>query len=156
MLDFQVLGALNFDHPDPSILTALSSLTATPGVSNLDFCISPPRWAVSEGTFRAQYFHRNISSEFFGVIRARTASSVIPGCAGLTQMLSPHGIGRQAWEYENETEHQPEKSAGGLLFLVETNLPIILTRQAADGLGVVDDETFSGRNTLQRNFRVDR
>jgi homogentisate 1,2-dioxygenase len=153
MLDFQVLGALNFDHPDPSLLTALSSPTSTPGVSNIDFCISPPRWVVTEGTFRGQYFHRNISSEFFGVIHARSVGTAVPGCAGMTQMLTPHGLGRDAWQQVTDAELTPQKSVGGLFFLIETNLPVVLTRQAADALGKTDDETLNGRNTLERSFR---
>jgi homogentisate 1,2-dioxygenase len=153
MLDFQVLGALNFDHPDPSLLTALSSLTSTPGVSNIDFCISPPRWVVTEGTFRGQYFHRNISSEFFGVIYPRPVGGAVPGCAALTQMLTPHGLGRDVWQQMTDAELIPQKALGGLFFLIETNLPILLTQQAADALGDTDDEMLNGRNTLERSFR---
>lgn len=35
----------------------------------VDFVVFPPRWSVSEGTFRPPYFHRNCMSEFMGLIR---------------------------------------------------------------------------------------
>lgn len=34
-----------------------------------DFVLFPPRWTVAEHTFRPPYFHRNIMSEFMGLIR---------------------------------------------------------------------------------------
>ena len=39
-----------------------------PGASNVDFVIFPERWAVAEDTFRPPWFHRNIMSEFMGLI----------------------------------------------------------------------------------------
>jgi hypothetical protein len=68
-------------------------------------------------------------------------------------MLSPHGVGQDAWKFATEAELVPEKAQGGLFFLIETNLPIVLTKQAVAGLGNSQDEMISGRNTLQRLFR---
>lgn len=39
------------------------------GTAIADFVVFPPRWAVSENTFRPPYFHRNTMSEFMGLIR---------------------------------------------------------------------------------------
>lgn len=33
-----------------------------------DLVVFPPRWSVAENTFRPPYFHRNIMSEFMGLI----------------------------------------------------------------------------------------
>ena len=41
------------------------------GVAIADFVIFPPRWAVAEHTFRPPYFHRNVMSEFMGLIRGQ-------------------------------------------------------------------------------------
>ena len=38
-------------------------------MANVDFVIFPPRWMVAEGTFRPPYFHRNVMSEFMGLVR---------------------------------------------------------------------------------------
>src|SRR4029450_7605756 len=54
--------------PDPSIFLVLHSPSDTPGTSNLDFVIFPPRWLAAEDTFRPPWFHRNIASEFMGLI----------------------------------------------------------------------------------------
>ncbi len=39
-----------------------------PGTANVDFVIFPPRWMVAEDTFRPPWFHRNVMSEFMGLI----------------------------------------------------------------------------------------
>ena len=38
---FSPVGALLFDHPDPSIFTVLTSPSETPGTANIDFVIFP-------------------------------------------------------------------------------------------------------------------
>ena len=65
---FMVIGTISFDHPDPSIFTVLTSPTDTPGLANCDFVIFAPRWLVGEDTFRPPWFHRNIMSEFMGLV----------------------------------------------------------------------------------------
>src|SRR3982751_2636255 len=65
---FNTIGSISYDHPDPSIFTVLTSASDTPGVANIDFAIFPPRWLVAENTFRPPWFHRNIASEFMGLI----------------------------------------------------------------------------------------
>ena len=46
---------------DPSIFTVLTCPSPKPGVAILDFVIFPPRWSVSENTFRPPYYHRKTS-----------------------------------------------------------------------------------------------
>ena len=65
------MGTTRIEHPDPSILTVLSAVTDEPGVSAIDFVLFPPRWEVSEKTFRPPPFHRNVASEFNGYITAK-------------------------------------------------------------------------------------
>jgi homogentisate 1,2-dioxygenase len=65
---FMTLGSISFDHPDPSIFTVLTSPSDTPGVANCDFVIFPPRWMVAEDTFRPPWYHRNVMSEFMGLV----------------------------------------------------------------------------------------
>ncbi len=66
---FNVLGTVSYDHPDPSIYTVLTSPSDTAGVANADFVVFAPRWLVAEDTFRPPWFHRNIMSEFMGLVR---------------------------------------------------------------------------------------
>ena len=65
---FSPVGAIAFDHPDPSIFTVLTSPSETAGTANIDFVIFPERWAVAENTFRPPWYHMNIMSEFMGLI----------------------------------------------------------------------------------------
>ena len=65
---FNAINTVSFDHPDPSIFTVLTSPSDTPGTANLDFVIFPPRWMVAEDTFRPPWFHRNVMSEYMGLI----------------------------------------------------------------------------------------
>ncbi|MES2610827.1 MAG: homogentisate 1,2-dioxygenase, partial [Pseudomonadota bacterium] len=65
---FNAIGSISFDHPDPSIFLVLHSASDTPGVSNIDFVIFPPRILAMQDTFRPPWFHRNIASEFMGLV----------------------------------------------------------------------------------------
>ena len=80
--NFMVLGTISFDHPDPSIFTVLTSPTDTPGLANVDFVIFAPRWLVGEHTFRPPWFHRNIMSEYMGLVTGQydaKAEGFVPG-----------------------------------------------------------------------------
>ena len=41
---FSPVGAILFDHPDPSIFSVLTAPSGVPGTSNVDFLIFPERW----------------------------------------------------------------------------------------------------------------
>ena len=91
---FMTIGTISFDHPDPSIFTVLTSPTDTPGLANVDFVIFPPRWLVGEDTFRPPWYHRNIMSEFMGLIRGvydAKAEGFVPGGASLHNTFTSHG-----------------------------------------------------------------
>jgi homogentisate 1,2-dioxygenase len=65
---FNTINTVSFDHPDPSIFTVLTAPSEIPGTANVDFVIFPPRWMVAEHTFRPPWFHRNVMSEFMGLV----------------------------------------------------------------------------------------
>ena len=50
--NFNTVGSISFDHPDPSIFTVLTAPSDTPGTANMDFAIFPPRILAMENTFR--------------------------------------------------------------------------------------------------------
>ena len=54
------VGAIRFDHPDPSIFTVLTAPFRRRVTANIDFVIFPPRWQVAEHSFRPPWYHRNI------------------------------------------------------------------------------------------------
>src|SRR5207249_2052872 len=65
-----------------------------PGTANVDFVIFPERWSVAENTFRPPWYHRNIMSEFmglvYGVYDARP-EGFLPGGISLHNCMLPHG-----------------------------------------------------------------
>jgi homogentisate 1,2-dioxygenase len=151
---FQVMSSVNFDHADPSRFTALTSTTATPGLGNVDFCVAPPEWIAMQDTFRQQYFHRNVSPEFYGVIEESHMPGIggfVQGMASVTNMMTPHGISAAAWEGATNAGPEPILR-DGLFIVIETQWPIALSAQAAQATSVTDDETLGGPSKLQRHF----
>jgi homogentisate 1,2-dioxygenase len=132
---FMVLGTVSFDHPDPSIYTVLTSPSETPGLANADFVIFPPRWLVGEDTFRPPWFHRNIMSEFMGLVHGAydaKAEGFLPGGASLHNTFTSHGPDAETFARASTVDLAPEKLAGTLAFMVESRWMIIPTRQAME------------------------
>ena len=132
---FMTLGTVSFDHPDPSIFTVLTSPTDTPGTANCDFVIFPPRWMVAEDTFRPPWFHRNVMSEFMGLIHGvydAKAEGFVPGGASLHNSFAPHGPDRATFERASNAELGPQKIKDTLAFMFETRLVIRPTRFAME------------------------
>ncbi len=91
---FSPVGAIRIDHPDPSINCVLTSPTESPGTANVDFAIFPPRWLVAQHTFRPPWFHRNIASEYMGLITGvydAKAEGFVPGGSSLHNCMTAHG-----------------------------------------------------------------
>jgi homogentisate 1,2-dioxygenase len=98
---FNTIGSISYDHPDPCIFTVLTSPSDTPGAANMDFAIFPPRILAMENTFRPPWFHRNIASEFMGLIQgayAAKAEGFVPGGSSLHNCMSPHGPDAETFE----------------------------------------------------------
>jgi homogentisate 1,2-dioxygenase len=128
------VGSVHFDHPDPSIYTVLSAPLDEPGANTLDLIVFPPRWDVSQGTFRPPYFHRNPVTEMNGIIHDADLPSggpFQPGCCFLTPSLTAHGPGGRAVERTREQDDaqadQPARPGNSLWFQLETTLPLSLT-----------------------------
>ena len=91
---FNVIGSISFDHPDPSIFLVLHSPSDTPGTSNIDFAIFPPRILAMQDTFRPAWFHRNVASEFMGLVHGvydAKAEGFAPGGCSLHNCMTGHG-----------------------------------------------------------------
>lgn len=98
---FCPLNTVLVDHADPSINTVLTAPSDKTGVALLDFVIFPPRWLVSEHTFRPPYYHRNCMSEFMGLIYGAyeaKADGFLPGGASLHSCMTPHGPDTRSYE----------------------------------------------------------
>lgn len=122
---FQVINTVSFDHCDPSIYTVLTSPSELEGVANVDFVIFPPRWSVAEHTFRPAYFHRNVMSEFMGLIFGSyeaKAEGFLPGGFSLHNKMSAHGPDAQSFAKAIDAELTPIKIDGALAFMFESSL----------------------------------
>jgi homogentisate 1,2-dioxygenase len=131
---FSPVGAIMFDHPDPSIFTVLTSPSETPGTANIDFVIFPERWMVAENTFRPPWYHRNIMSEFMGLIYGvydAKPEGFVPGGFSLHNMMLPHGPDKDAFEHASNSELKPVKLANTLAFMFESRFRQRVTRYAA-------------------------
>ncbi|MFE0601788.1 homogentisate 1,2-dioxygenase [Streptomyces sp. NPDC058892] len=153
---FNVLGTISYDHPDPSIFTVLTSPSDTPGLAGVDFVVFAPRWLVGEDTFRPPYFHRNVMSEYMGLIEGAydaKAEGFVPGGGSLHNMMSAHGPDHETFDKASAAELKPQKIDDGLAFMFETRWPITATAQAAaaDHLQRGYDDVWQG---LQRHFRA--
>ncbi|WP_199554108.1 homogentisate 1,2-dioxygenase [Sandaracinobacteroides hominis] len=129
---FNTMGTVSFDHPDPSIFTVLTSPSGQPGVANCDFVIFPSRWMVAEDTFRPPWFHRNVMSEYMGLISgeydAKEGGGFVPGGGSLHNRMSAHGPDVASWEKASAADLRPQKFDAGLAFMFETVRPFRLTR----------------------------
>lgn len=132
---FNVIGTVSFDHPDPSIFTVLTSRSDTPGVANMDFVIFPPRWMVAEDTFRPPWYHRNVMSEFMGLVRGvydAREKGFVPGGASLHNSMSPHGPEAEVFEKASTVELKPQRYTDTLAFMFESRYVIAPTQYALD------------------------
>ncbi|GAB2481785.1 cupin domain-containing protein [Jatrophihabitans fulvus] len=131
---FNTMGTISFDHPDPSIFTVLTSPSHTvPGTANADFVIFPPRWLVGEDTFRPPWYHRNVMSEFMGLVHGAydaKAEGFVPGGSSLHTCFTSHGPDRATYDRASTVELAPQKVDDTLAFMFETRLPIVVTDQA--------------------------
>ncbi|MEF7613854.1 homogentisate 1,2-dioxygenase [Aquincola sp. MAHUQ-54] len=138
--DFMVIGSISFDHPDPSIFTVLTSPSDTPGTANCDFVIFPPRWMVAEDTFRPPWYHRNLMSEFMGLVYGQydaKPEGFKPGGMSLHNCMVPHGPDAEAFDKASHAPLQPHKLDHTLAFMFESRWRFVPTEFAMTG-GALD------------------
>jgi homogentisate 1,2-dioxygenase len=156
---FNTIGSISYDHPDPSIFLVLHSAGEQEGVSNMDFVIFPPRWLVAEDTFRPPWFHRNVASEFMGLIHGAydaKAEGFVPGGASLHNSFSGHGPDAATFEKASAADtNKPDHIVDTMAFMFETRAVIRPTRQALESTQLQRGyaECWDG---LKNNFRASR
>ena len=148
------VGAISFDHPDPSIFTVLTAPTAEEGTANIDFVIFPPRWLPQEDTFRPPWYHKNIMSELMGNIYGQydaKPQGFVPGGISLHNCMLPHGPDHEAFEKASHDGWDPIKLRDTMSFMFETRFPQQLTEFAARVAPIQDDyvDCWSG---LEKKF----
>ena len=141
---FNAMNSVTYDHPDPSINTVLTSPSGLPGIANVDFVVFAPRWDVAEHTFRPPFFHRNVMSEFVGLVRGASETRAVgrfgPGACSLHNPMAAHGPDPAVVERASTVELAPRKLEVGLTIMFETRLPCRPSRFAL------------GSPTLQRDY----
>ncbi len=136
------VGAVLFDHPDPSIFTVLTAPSSSPGTANIDFVLFRERWLVMEDTFRPPWYHKNIMSELMGNIYGQYDAKprgFVPGGMSLHNMMLPHGPDRDAFEKASNARLEPQKLENTMSFMFETRFPQHLTAYAAKEAPLQDD-----------------
>jgi homogentisate 1,2-dioxygenase len=132
---FNTINTVSFDHPDPSIFTVLTAPSEIAGTANVDFVIFPPRWMVAEHTFRPPWFHRNVMSEFMGLVHGAydaKAGGFSPGGASLHNMMSDHGPDVASHEGATRADLKPHKIDGTMAFMFESRWVIRPTKFALE------------------------
>ena len=155
---FSPVGAVLFDHPDPSIFTCLTSPSETHGTANIDFVLFPERWSVAENTFRPPWYHRNIMSEFMGLVYGvydAKPEGFVPGGMSLHNMMLPHGPDSDAFRHASQAELKPVKLTNTLAFMFESRFRQRVTKYAATSDARQDDyvDCWAG---LKKHFDPDR
>ena len=151
---FSPVGAILFDHPDPSIFTVLTAPSGEEGTANVDFVIFPPRWLVAENTFRPPWYHRNIMSEFMGLIKGQydaKEKGFVPGGMSLHNMMLAHGPDAFGFDKATQAELKPVKLEETMAFMFETRFPQMLTKHAAE-TETLQDDYIDCWNGLKKRF----
>jgi homogentisate 1,2-dioxygenase len=151
---FNTINTVSHDHPDPSIFTVLTSPSDTPGTANVDFVIFPPRWMVAEDTFRPPWFHRNVMSEYMGLVYGAydaKAEGFLPGGGSLHNCMSGHGPDAATFARASTAKLAPHKIDGTLAFMFESRYVINPTRFAIEAPQLQKDYQDCWRG-LNRHF----
>ena len=139
---FCPVGAILFDHPDPSIFTVLTAPSGVPGTANIDFVLFRERWMVAEDTFRPPWYHKNIMSELMGNIYGQydaKPQGFVPGGMSLHNMMLPHGPDLEAFEKASNANLGPDKLDRTMSFMFETRFPQHLTEFAGKEAPIQDN-----------------
>jgi homogentisate 1,2-dioxygenase len=152
---FNAIGSVSFDHPDPSIFLVLQSQSDTPGVDTIDFVVFPPRILAMEHTFRPPWFHRNVASEFMGLVHGvydAKAEGFQPGGASLHNCMSGHGPDADTFARASSADtSKPNYIRDTMAFMFETRYVIRPTRAALES-AQLQAEYFRCWQGLKKHF----
>ena len=142
---FNAIGSISHDHPDPSIFVVLHSASDTPGTSNVDFVVFPPRILAMQDTFRPPWFHRNVASEFMGLVHGvydAKAEGFLPGGASLHNCMSGHGPDAETFEKASRADlSKPDVIEDTMAFMFESRCVWRPTPQALESAELQADYT---------------
>ena len=157
---FNTMGSISYDHPDPSIFLVLHSPSDTAGTGNIDFVIFPPRWLAMQNTFRPPWFHRNVASEFMGLLCGvydAKSSGFVPGGCSLHNCMSGHGPDAATFDKASAADTSvPVHITDSMAFMFETRRVIKPTRSALQGLPPLQGDYMSHWLGLKKHFDPSR
>ncbi len=152
---FNTIGSISFDHPDPSIFLVLHSPLDTPGVSNIDFVIFGPRILAMKDTFRPPWFHRNIASEFMGLIHGAydaKAEGFAPGGASLHNSMSGHGPDAETFEKASNADTSKAHYIEDTMAFMFESRAVIKPTEYALGLDTLQKTYSDCWQGIKKNF----
>ena len=154
---FSAVEAMLFDHPDPSIFTVMTPPSEISGTAKIDLVIFPERWLVTENTFRPPWYHRNIMSEFMGLVYGvydAKPERFLPGGISLHNCTLPHGPDAVSFEHASNATLAPVKLTRTMVFMFEARFPQRVTRYAANLSELQED--YAGCWSRLKRFNPDR
>lgn len=156
---FSAVNSVTYDHMDPSIFTVLTAPSQKEGTAICDFALFPPRWSVHEHTFRPPYYHRNVMSEFMGLICGKYEAKedgFLPGGATLHSIGTPHGPDAECFNKASNSAMEPEFiGKGQLAFMFETSFMLAITTWGQETCKVLDDEYYACWQALKKTFSLE-
>lgn len=135
LANFNAIDSVSFDFIDPSIYTVLTCSSARSGISVADFLLFPPHWQVQDHTFRQPYHHRNIISEFMGILfgQFEGKETLKAGGATLHSMMNAHAPERAAAEAAMKVKLEPRKiGIDTQSFMLATSVSLAVTKWGMD------------------------
>ena len=90
---------------------------------------------VAKNTFRPPWFHRNLMSEYMGLIRGTydaKEEGFLPGGGSLHNCMTPHGPDADIFARASSSNQEPERYQDTLAFMFESRYVIEPTRQALE------------------------
>ena len=108
-----------------------------------------------EDSFRPPWFHRNVMSEFMGLVYGvydAKPGGFVPGGMSLHNALVAHGPDAEAFERASTKALGPERLSGTLAFMFETRYVLEPTAYAS-GLDRIDTGYPDCWDALERRFR---
>jgi homogentisate 1,2-dioxygenase len=106
----------------------------------------PERWMVAEDTFRPPWYHRNLMSEFMGLVYGQydaKPEGFRPGGMSLHNCMVPHGPDAEAFDKASHAALAPHKLDNTLAFMLESRwrfLPTAYALRPASQGGTLDTE----------------
>jgi homogentisate 1,2-dioxygenase len=153
---FNAIGSISYDHPDPSIFLVLHSPSDTPGTSNIDFVVFPPRWLAMQNTFRPPWFHRNVANEFMGLIHGvydAKSAGFVPGGSSLHNCMSAHGPDAATFDKASSADtSMPTRIADTMAFMFESRYPLKPSHAALQGTPTLQSDYMTHWLGLKKNF----